>query len=238
MENNRFYRDWVDSDLVSFTVKEAESDILILAEKDLLKEARLLVQEYRAEIRKYIKKNPGFETSLVPLAEDIEAPSIIGSMLKAACLAGVGPMAAVAGAISEFVAKGLLKSTGQVILENGGDIFIKTSAVRKVSIYAGKSPLSGKVSVKIEPDRAGVSLCTSSGTVGHSLSFGSADAVCVVAPNGALADAAATAVCNKVKTESDIKEALRFAKSIEGVFGAVVICGDRIGSIGDIELEV
>ncbi len=236
MERFKFYRRWAASGLVNFTVREKETDILVSADMDLKSKAEDLVRRYRGDIEDYIKVNPEFRKTLKPMPPDEKAAEIIKAMLSASRAAGVGPMAAVAGAISEFAGKGLLKYSNQVILENGGDIFIKTDRERKIGIYAGDSILSGRVAIKLKPDKGPKGISTSSGTVGHSLSLGNADAVTVISPDGSLADASATAVCNMVKTAPDINRALDFAKSIEGVTGCVVIYKDRIGSIGDIEL--
>ncbi|OGW74960.1 MAG: thiamine biosynthesis protein ApbE [Omnitrophica bacterium RBG_13_46_9] len=236
INQHRFYRIWVNSDLVNFTVQDGQTDISISAERYLKDKAKKLISRYRSDIMHYIKIKPEFEFSLEPLPLDGDAPAIVGAMLKASFLAGVGPMAAVAGAISEFVGRDLLKFTNQIILENGGDIFIKTDEERRIGIYAGDSPLSGKIAIRIKPDSTPLGICTSSGTVGHSLSFGKADAVSVVARNAFLADSCATATGNRVNTENDIEKALNFVKSIEDVIGAVVIYKDKIGTIGDIEL--
>ena len=235
-ETHRFYRQWTDSDLENFTIQDNESDIFISAEKKLESQAKKLIHDFRADIIDYIKLKPKFNTSLKPLAFDKNAPKVVKAMLEAACLAGVGPMAGVAGALSQFVGYGLLKFTNQIILENGGDIFIKTNKERKIGVYAGNSSLSGKIAIKVKPKEMPLGICTSSGTVGHSLSFGKADAVVIICPDAVLADTCATATCNMVKNESDIKKALNFAKSIEGVIGAVVIYREKIGSIGEIEL--
>lgn len=237
MYQPRFYREWINSKLVSFTVTDGESDIFISAAKNLKSKAEEAIRRYRREILGYIKRKPEFGTSLVPLSFDDNAAAIIKSMLNAALLAGVGPMAAVAGAISEFTGRELLQFTDEVILENGGDIFMKTKGECKVGIYAGSSPLSGKIAIKIKPESTPLGVCTSSGTVGHSLSFGNADAVAILAGDTALADACATATCNRIKAETDIGGALNFAKSVESVLGAVVIYKDKVGVIGDIELE-
>ena len=236
MHKNRFYRTWVNSGLVNFTVCEDETDIFISAEKELKNQAKKLIRRYRSDIIGYIKIRPEFETSLEPLLPDDGAPEIVKSMLKAARLTGVGPMAAIAGAVSEFAGKGLLKFTKQIILENGGDIFIKTDTERKIGIYAGGSPLTGKIAIKIKPRHTPLGICTSSGSVGHSLSFGKADAVSVIAEDVSLGDACATAAANRIKDQKTIEEALNFAKNIEGIMGVVVIYGNRIGSIGDVEL--
>jgi len=236
MHKVRFYRDWTDSGLINFTARDRETDIFVSADKNLKVETENLIRQCRSDIIGYIKKNPLFEKTLEPLPFDEKAPEIVKSMLKASEKTGVGPMAAVAGAISEFAGKGLLRLTKEVILENGGDIFIKSDKETRIGIYAGSSPLSGKIAIKVDTAREALGVCTSSGTVGHSLSFGKADAVTVVARDTALADACATASCNRVKKARDIERALDFAKSVEGILGAVVIYKAKIGTIGQITL--
>ncbi|MFH1407203.1 MAG: UPF0280 family protein [Candidatus Omnitrophota bacterium] len=237
MHEERFYRHWVKSqDLVNFEVVVEETDLYISAKCDLADKTKELVLKYRKDIKDYIKKNPLFATSLVPVDIKEPAPAIVKEMIQAAGFSGVGPMAAIAGAIAEFVGMELLKLTGELIIENGGDIFIKSLSPRKIGIYAGKSGLTGGISIDIIPENMPMGVCTSSGSVGHSLSFGKADAAIILSKSAALADAAATAVCNKVKIVSDIKPAIEFAKSISGVEGVVIILGDKIGVWGDVKL--
>lgn len=234
----RTYRKWVESDdLVSFEVKERETDLLILAEKKLEAQARESILTNRGDIERYIKKSPDFYTALEPLNVAVNAPEIVKVMAEASRLAHVGPMAAVAGAMAEFVGRDLLVFTNQVIVENGGDIFIKTSRPRTLGIYAGeRSPFTGKLAIEIEPNENGTGVCTSSGTVSHSLSFGKADAVLVISDNTALADAAATTAGNAVKGPGNIEKGIMIAKSIEGVKGVLIIAGDKFGSWGQIKL--
>ena len=144
----------------------------------------------------------------------------------------MGPMAAVAGAISEFVGKGLLNFSSEVIVENGGDIFMQSQSDRIAGIYAGDSPLSQKIGLKIPAEDTPMGICTSSGKIGHSLSFGKADAVVILSKDTALADAAATAVGNIVISAGDIQKGINFAKMIEGVLGVVVIVEDKLGAWG------
>jgi len=225
------------SDLVSFEVVEKETDIWVSADKALETQAREAVINYRKELESYIKNDPLFRTSLDPFAVSKDAPQIVKVMAEAGKIAGVGPMAAVAGAMAEFVGRDLLKFSGQVIVENGGDIFIKTDKKRTVGIYAGEaSPFTGKLAVEIGPDEDGIGVCTSSGTVSHSLSFGKADAVLIISKNAALADAAATAAGNVVKKAADIEKGIGVAKSIDGVIGVMVIVGDKMGSWGEVRL--
>jgi ApbE superfamily uncharacterized protein (UPF0280 family) len=145
-------------------------------------------------------------------------------------------MAAVAGAIAEQVGLALLRESGEVVVENGGDCFVKVESSVQISIFAGRSKLSNTLALTIYPERTPLGVCTSSGTVGHSLSFGRADAVTVISSSAPLADAAATMTCNQIKSEGDIRQAIDFAQKIEGVLGVVVIVGEQIGAWGDVEL--
>jgi hypothetical protein len=157
-------------------------------------------------------------------------------MASAAQQAGVGPFAAVAGALAEYVGQALRPLSAEVIVENGGDVFMASARRRILGIYAGTSPLSGKIALSIAPNQMPCGICTSSGTVGHSLSFGKADAVTVVAGSTALADACATALGNRIGGAGDIAGGLAWAEQIPGVDGALIIVGETIGAWGQIHL--
>ncbi|BAT72553.1 conserved hypothetical protein [Thermosulfidibacter takaii ABI70S6] len=225
-----FYRRWINPQgLVSFRVKIAESDLLVLAEKDLRKEVEVLLLEARKQILDYMERFPAFARSLIPLEPAADAPDIVKKMCEAGKKAKVGPFAAVAGAVAEYVGKGLIPFSNEVIVENGGDIYLNVKKGKQVAIYAGNSPFSGKISVRIPSGEWG--LATSSGTVGHSLSLGKADAAVVFAKEAPLADAFATALGNRVKSADDIEPALNWLSQCtrEGVLGALVIVGDKLG---------
>ncbi len=238
MNKDRFYRNWVKSDgLVSFEVRVGETDLLISSNVDLREEAKRIVLSYRKEIEGFIKKNKDFYASLTPIKLNHDGvPEIIEAMVNASRKAEVGPMASVAGAIAEFVGRRLLEHSKDIIVENGGDIFLKTSEKRAVGVFAGNSPYSGKLALEIEPAEEGIGICTSSGTVGHSLSFGKADAVVVISNDTALADAVATATANRVRNKGDLRGAIDFARSIDEIKGTLIIIGDRMASWGEIRL--
>jgi ApbE superfamily uncharacterized protein (UPF0280 family) len=237
MYEERAYRNLVKTDdLVTFQVIVKETDLLIRAAKDISREARESVLKYRHQIETYIESNPLFQRSLSPLLDDPYAPEIIREMIRASRMARVGPMAAVAGVMAESVSRDLLELSQEVIVENGGDIYLATSRERTIGIYAGTSPLSLKLGILIQPEDSPLGICTSSGTVGHSLSFGKADAVCILSKSAALADAAATAVGNMVQEKKDIDRGLEKAKEIEGVLGTLIIVEEKIGVWGNIRL--
>ena len=234
---NRFYRLHTKSKtLTKFQVLIKETDLLIFADSNLEKQARELVFEHRSYLENFIDEYPDFATSLIPWQKCTIAPSIIRDMIEAGIFAQVGPMAGVAGAIAEYVGKGLLEFSKEIIVENGGDLFIKTENPIEVGIYAGKSPLSNKVGIKIDSSKGPVGICTSSGKIGHSLSFGDADAATVQSHSCVLADTVATAIGNMVKTPDDINSAIEFASKIKGVSGVIVIIDDKLGAWGNMEL--
>jgi len=163
-------------------------------------------------------------------------PLVVKEMCEATSFAGVGPMAAVAGFFAERVGLFLSRISTDVLVENGGDIWLKSNHPRKVCIYAGTSPFSQRIGLEIKPEVTPIGICTSSGTVGHSLSFGKADAMVILAPSAVLSDAVATAACNMVKNEADLAKAVEWAVNIPGVQGALAILGDKIAVQGAVEL--
>ena len=251
------YRRWVQNELHTFPVRVKESDLLISAESSLRVSAENLLRKIRKDLESYIARDPKFATTFEPHEVLPDAPAIAQEMAQAGWLCGVGPMAAVAGAVAEYVGKGLLNcragipmpaeitagagalrptTTGQVIVENGGDIFIYTTQPRIAAIYAGNSPHSGKLGVRISRLNQPLGLCTSSATVGPSISFGKADAAVILATSATLADAAASLLGNQIKGPEDITPALESLQPIAGLLGAVAIYQEHLGAWGEIEL--
>lgn len=236
MYQKRSYRNLFSNELVMFDVCVEQTDLQIGCDTDLSGIALAKVRKYRSILNSHIKKHPAFASALEPMQQDVAYPILIQTMIRAGQMAGTGPMAAVAGTIAQLVGEALLKESEQVFVENGGDIYISSKKDRTIGVFAGNSPLSNKVALKIAKNRFPLGICTSSGTVGHSLSFGKADAVTVVSKDTALADAVATAVGNRIKKPSDIAEAIEFGINIEGVEGILAIMGDKLGATGNIEL--
>lgn len=238
-KGHRFYRYHHQSKTgwVAFQVKYRETDLWIRAQKDLKKEAIATVLNLRHQLERYISQSPQFLQSLDPLPDDPSAPKLVRKMLQASYAAGVGPMASVAGAIAESVARDLKPFSSSIVVENGGDCYLDLQEEANVGVYVEPtSPFSGKVALRFAAEKFPLSICTSSGTIGHSLSLGKADAVTVAAKDGALADAAATALANLVRTPADIGNALQKAPSIPFIQGVLIMIKDKMGIWGDIEL--
>jgi ApbE superfamily uncharacterized protein (UPF0280 family) len=234
-DNRDEYRRAIAQRMINWRTEYKETELFICADSKLERLALDAVISLRNVLDAYIARYPEFAGSLVPLDPLPDAPAVAADMCRAAKAANVGPMAAVAGAFSEYVGREILKYSKEVVVENGGDIFMKTDGERTVAVYAGNSPLSMKLGLTIEPGP--VSICTSSGTIGPSLSFGHADAAVVVSHDAYLADACATRLGNELKTADDISRALDLIAEIPGVVGAVAVVGDKCGAVGDIRLK-
>ncbi|MCL1886067.1 MAG: UPF0280 family protein [Dehalococcoidia bacterium] len=237
MYQPRHYRTWIKAGkLVSYNVRIKESDLLIHTCSDLSVVALEQLTHLRTDLENYIQAHPFFGASFEPLEVNDDAPHIVRIMAQAAKAAGVGPMAAVAGAISELLGQKLSTLSKEVIIENGGDNFISSAQERIAAIHAGDSPVSGNLGLRLKPYDLPLGVCTSSGTVGPSISLGKTDASVIIAPSAALADAAASAVGNAVHSADDIQCGLDVAQSIAGLSGAVIVIGKKIGVWGTIEL--
>lgn len=208
--------------IFSYEVIYKETVLFIRSPKNFSTKVLRTISSLRKPLENYINQHPEFLTSLKPISPQKNAPSIVKKMCDVSKKAGTGPMSSVAGTLAELLGYEMLKWIQKenlrnfLIIENGGDIFTYADQEVKVGIYAGEhSPFTGNLALKISLLNQPVGICTSSGTVGHSLSFGKADAVVIVSPSAGFSDALATATGNLVKTEKDIKGAIEFAKKFE-----------------------
>lgn len=219
-------------------IVEGETDLYIVTDRPVDVEfCRERLRHYRRQIQRYIERDERFLTSLKPISVERTAAPIVKTMAAAARAADVGPMASVAGAIAQYIGNDLARrGYREIFVENGGDIYVRSGKRARIGVSAGDSPFTGKLAIIIPAARLPAGVCASSGTVGHSLSFGSADAVVIAARSASLADSAATAVANMVNGPEDFRLALRRARGIKGVFGCVAIVGNRIASWGDLRL--
>lgn len=187
----------------------------------------------RTILEEYIVRQPEFKTSLVPLRPLQDAPEIAMRMCRAAMDVGVGPMAAVAGAIAQCAAEAAVHEGDEdVIVENGGDIFMVVSNLLSIGIHAGpQSPFNG-LAFRVEPDDTPLAICSSSSMMGHSMSMGACDLATVVAKDAALADAAATLAANLVATPEDLEPTAARILAVPGVLGVLLVKSDKMAIQG------
>ncbi|MDW8056541.1 MAG: UPF0280 family protein [Elusimicrobiota bacterium] len=226
------YRTYVNEtkDVISYEIFYKETALLVRAPRNFSTKILRTLISLRKPLEKYIEKHKEFLTSLKPISPHKDAPQIVRVMCEVAQKTNTGPMSAVAGTIAELLGYEMLKWLKKqrlrkfLIIENGGDIFAYVDEPITVGIYAGEnSPFTGKVSIKINLLNQPLGICTSSGTVGHSLSFGKADACVIISNSASFSDALATATCNLVKTENDVKTAVEFAKNFDETLFVCII---------------
>lgn len=234
MEKGRFH---------SFVVTYKQSDLWIgvnpLECTDNLKTFALEeLIKLRSKIENFICLHPVFQKSLSPIEIPDRSPDEIKKMIESGNRAGIGPMSSVAGFFAEYLGHLIEEKfhPDEIIIENGGDIYLNVSNNITVSVYAGNSPLSEKVGIKIPAHATPLGICTSSGKIGPSLSSGNADAVVIISGDTALADALATAFGNKVKIPEDIEPALQETEKFTEILSAIMICEDKIGIRGKFEI--
>jgi hypothetical protein len=235
--DGRFYRAWATGrGLCGFEVTVAESNLQIFADGALPREAEAAVRRVRRDIEMYAAAHDGFLRGLEPLSPQPGAPEPVRRMCNAGALYGVGPMAAVAGMVAEHVGRELLRHSTQVMVENGGDVFFHADEPPVFGLYAGRSSaFTGRVRFTPRGLRSGA-VCTSSGTVGHSMSYGRADAVVAIARDAVLADAAATAIGNQIRKPEDVGRAIEQEKQRGLLDGLLIAMGETLGASGAVEI--
>jgi len=214
-----------------------QSNLLIVSDRfEAIGAAISSVLYHRAMLENYAQQHPTFLLSLDPVPISETAPSIVRLAAYAAETAGVGPMAAIPGALAELAVENmLLHRASASLVENGGEISAVSNIPFNVGVYAGTSPLSGRIGFHLTSDDFPIGIATSSATVSHAINFGEADAAVVIADTASMADAAAKAVCNAVRgrdLEASVQLGLEKAETIPCVRSALIIRGKYVGTVG------
>lgn len=185
----------------------------------------------RQVLEAYIARDPFFQATFSPYTAESDEP-VITRMCSAARKAGVGPMAAVAGTIA-WAGIEAMQESGAVfgVIDNGGDIALITNRPVTVGVHAGDAALSNRLAFIVPSQESVLGICTSSATVGPSISFGMADSVTIFSHDVALADAWATAVCNEIRPDNQSVFDRVNPTEVDGIF---VIMGDQSVSWGNL----
>jgi ApbE superfamily uncharacterized protein (UPF0280 family) len=190
------------------------------------------IMRSRADLERHILEDPFFKVTFEPYECAEASPEVVRRMSLAAARVGVGPMAAVAGTIAWLALEAMVKAgCRHGIIDNGGDIALINDRPVVVGIYAGGSPIKG-LGLEIEPRDTILGICTSSATVGPSISLGNCDAALIISEDVSLADAAATALGNRVVDKDSLASAFDFLKEVPGVTGALAMIGDGMATYG------
>lgn len=220
----------------SFRLDYKYSGLFIICDRDIGSELEEPVRGFYAGIEAVIAGRPAFEKSLVPLKEGDRYPRAVRNMCRAGKIFNVGPMASIAGALCDHLAKCIGRRCNFLMIENGGDVYIKSSSPLEVGIFTKNSYFKDKLTLLIEAGQTPCGICSSSGSFGHSLSLGKSDLVTVLSGTATQADAAATAIANTIKCEEDIDAAITHFKKYSQIKGLIIIKNKRIGLWGRLQL--
>lgn len=221
MGHKRLYR--------TFVHKEAVFRICC----DEFEEVTSEIKRQRKILEDYISVHRQFQMSLTPVELKPDAPDSAVRMARAAKLVGVGPMAAVAGVMAQMAAEAAIKKNcGEVIVENGGDIYLRTFEQVVIGLYPGNCGVTGRFALSLQGSDTPISICSSSGKMGHSMSLGMCDLATVVSKDAALADAGATQAANLVKTIDDVEPTLNRIAGIDGIDGVIIVKDGQVGLAG------
>ena len=192
----------------------------------------------RQDLTSYIAANPAFLHSFKPLDADSENLAlIVAKMYESSDICDVGPMACVAGTISELSLDYLMGLNSRYsIVENGGDIALVNDRTVLCGIYSNNEVLGNDIAFKIKKRKSPLGICTSSARIGHSISFGEADSVTVIANSASVADGLATRIANDVKgvsSEDKVFNASESAENYREFFdGLLIVCADNVATVG------
>ena len=133
------------------------------------------IYNLRFDLKAHINRNQDFLLSMEPIGKyDDNLSEIICRMYESSSHADVGPMACVAGTISELSLDYLIgNGSSYSIVENGGDIALVNDTKVLCGIYSNNQVLGNSIAFEIKPRKKQLGICTSSGKIGHSISFGS-----------------------------------------------------------------
>lgn len=219
----------------SWLVSYYYTDILISSNKNIKNKIEKPLKKIYEVLNACIKSDPLFLKSLSPIKIKPSFPPIIKEMCARSAVFNVGPMAAVAGTVNEYLASYLQKYCEILIIENGGDTYIKAGRDLNVGIYVKNPDFKNRIALKINVENMPCGLCSSSGTFGHSFSMGKCDLAVVLAKSAITADAAATAFGNSISCEGDISGSITYFKKFEDIKGLLAIKDKKIGAWGAIE---
>ena len=214
-----------------FEIKQTA--VTIISERKFIRVAKEAIFDARSQIEKKILRDPFFGITYEPYAASDGDDIVIRRMCSSSLSASVGPMAAVAGAIAKYAVQKMKDNGAEyAIVDNGGDIALICDRDVRIGMYANVN--GEQLSLKIPPTCEIIGICSSSASIGPSVSFGRSDISTVISNDVSLADACATALGNMISGRDNMEEHLETICKIEGITGCLAYCDGMLGMCGDV----
>ncbi len=235
--NRDIYRNRVKNrEEFSYRVVYKNTEFIISSNSDIREKIEKPLRDIYRDLESVIEKDPSFLKSLSPITPKDFYPPAIKRMCDLSSEFGVGPMAAVAGTVNDYIASRIPVEAGDLFIENGGDVFIRSRRDVITGVYVKNPFFKDSLAIRVRASSTPCGLCSSSGTFGHSLSMGKCDLAVVLSGSSISADAAATAIANSVEKIEDVERTLNEYRGFDSILGILIIKNDRIGLWGEFEL--
>jgi ApbE superfamily uncharacterized protein (UPF0280 family) len=221
----------------SYRLRYKYTDIYITSDRDISGKISQPVITFYSQLENVLSSDKQFGKSITPLSIKKDYPPAVKEMCLSSSIFNVGPMAAVAGAVCDTIAESLKDDCNFLMIENGGDVYIKSSEDIRAGLFTGSRHFPQNINIVISSQAMPCGLCSSSGMMGHSLSLGKSDLVTVMSETSAIADSAATAIANAINSKPDVDKAIKKYSKYEQVRGLIIIKDDRLAIWGDLQLD-
>lgn len=222
------------NEFVHAKVEIGETAATIAAERRYIADAVAAIRSERGHIERKVRQDRFFLTTFEPYEACADDPPVVKRMCDATAKAGVGPMASVAGAVAAEAVEAMVRAgCAHCWVDNGGDIALKLDKAITLEVFSDLD--SGKAfGFDLSPTQKPMGICSSSGRLGHSISFGNSDVVVAIAEDAVLADALATAIGNRVVDRESLKTCFDPFKSIPGIIGSLAVLDGEVAVFGKV----
>jgi ApbE superfamily uncharacterized protein (UPF0280 family) len=222
------------SEFVTSGIEIQETAATIAAERRFIGGAVDAIKMARRDIERQIRKDRFFLTTLEPYDSGSCTSETTARMCAATKQAGVGPMAAVAGAIAQAALDAMIaEGCRHAWVDNGGDVALVLESPLTLEIFT--TPGSSKAfAFELRTTGRAMGICSSSGRLGHSISFGDSDIAVTIADDAVVADAFATALGNEVKDETSLNKCFDILRSAKAVKGGLAMIDGAVAMYGEV----
>lgn len=213
-----------------------QTALAIVCDGVFLDTVRDAVFRAREIVESKIAEDPFFGITYDPYPPKEGDDALIIRMCQASERAGVGPMAGVAGAVADHAVRAAAEAgCRHIVIENGGDISMLTDRPVHIGLFAGEKGFED-LALEVGPTGRVCGICSSSGKIGPSVSFGSSGICTVFSEDTVLADCCATALGNMISsgTKEELAHSAETVCSIEGVDGCICVCNGSMSVCGTV----
>jgi uncharacterized protein len=215
---------------VNFEVEVRETNLHVQAHSDLSAKTKDSVFRYRYQVEEYLRQHPAFRETASPIQIYGSAPEIVRYADLASRSTGVAPMSCMSGAMADFVGRDLAVDSANLVVSSGGDAFVKSSFPMEIYLYAGGSPLDGRIVIALPTLKNCFGVSTF--VPGRGI-----HAVTVLSRSACWASAFSKDIGDRFLAGESLSSVLKRAEAYTDVGGVVIIAGEKVVVGGEMVLR-